>query len=35
MTWGAPKWPPTPPKRSERPGEPVALLEYARTQIGV
>src|SRR5882762_6289165 len=26
-TWGAPKWPPTPPKHSERPGKPVTLLD--------
>ncbi len=26
MKWGAPIWPPTPPKRSERPGGAVALL---------
>jgi len=26
ITWGAPTWPPIPPKRSERPGGPGALL---------
>src|SRR5439155_20313360 len=26
-TWGAPTWPPTPPRRSERPGEAEPLLD--------
>src|SRR5881396_2819959 len=27
MTWGAPKWPPQSDQRSDRPGEPVAVLD--------
>ena len=30
LRWGAPKWPPTPPRRSERPGVAVALLCISR-----
>ena len=30
VTWGAQKWPPNPPRRSGRPGEAVAPLDYPR-----